>query len=99
MNHQGRGGSQGNAVGAAFAKNLVDGGVFLDRPATLFERDSLDTTAIRTKPSQADLGMAVEQMAWADDFYLYVWPQLENERRYYDRQETPWAMLPWSGFC
>ena len=52
---------------AASAKNLVDGGVFLNRPATLFERDSLDTTAICTKPSQADLGATVEQVAWADD--------------------------------
>jgi len=67
MNRQGRGGSQGNAVDAAFAENSVDGGVFLYRPATLFERDSLDTTAIRTKPSQADLGAAAEQAAWADD--------------------------------
>jgi len=54
-------------VDAAFAENSVDGGVFLYRPATLFERDSLDTTAIRTKPSQADLGGAAEQAAWADD--------------------------------
>jgi len=54
-------------VDAASAKNLVDGGVFLNRPATLFERDSLDTTAICTKPSQADLGATVEQVAWADD--------------------------------
>ena len=90
MNHQGRGGSKGNAVDAAFANNLVDGGVFLNRPATLFERDSLDTTAICTKPSQADLGAAAEQVVWADDWQEYLRRQLENDRR-----ETTWARFPW----
>ena len=66
-NRQARGGSKEDAVDAPSGKDLVDGGVSLNRPAILLERDRLHTTAICTKPSQADLRAAVEQVAWADD--------------------------------
>ena len=49
-----------------FGKNLVDTGVSLDRVAMLLGHESLDTTAIYTTPSRADLAAAVEQIAWQD---------------------------------
>jgi len=51
----------------SFGKNLVDTGVSLDRVAALLGHESLDTTAIYTTPSQADLAAAVEGVAWGDD--------------------------------
>ena len=44
-----------------FAKNLVDAGVPLDQVATLVGHESLDTTRIYTKPSEADLERAVRR--------------------------------------
>lgn len=44
-----------------FAKNLVDAGTPLDQVATLLGHESLDTTRIYTKPSQADLERAVRR--------------------------------------
>jgi len=49
-----------------FGKNLVNAGVPLDRVSMLLGHESLDTTAIYTTPSQADLEAAVEQIAWRD---------------------------------
>lgn len=49
-----------------FGKNLVDAGVSLDRVALLLGHERLDTTAIYTTPSRADLAAAVEQVAWED---------------------------------
>jgi len=51
----------------SFGKNLVDTGVSLDRMAALPGHESLDTTAIYTTPSQADLAAAVEGVAWGDE--------------------------------
>ena len=48
------------------AKNLVDRGVPLDRVAVILGHESLDTTAIYTQPSQADLAQEVEKIAWED---------------------------------
>lgn len=49
-----------------FGKNLVDAGVSLDRVAMLLGHKDLSTTAIYTTPSQADLAVAVEKIAWGD---------------------------------
>jgi len=46
-----------------FGKNLVDGGVPLDRVATLLGHESLNTTRIYTTPSASDLQEAVERIA------------------------------------
>ena len=48
------------------AKNLVDRGVSLDRVARILGHESLDTTAIYTQPSQADLAREVEKIAWEE---------------------------------
>ncbi len=48
-------------------KNLIDAGVSLDRVAMLMGHSNLNTTAIYTTPSQADLAMAVERIAWEDE--------------------------------
>lgn len=50
-----------------FGKNLVDAGVSLDRVAMLLGHESLDTTAVYTTPSKADLTAAVEQVAWTEE--------------------------------
>lgn len=50
-----------------FGKNLVDAGVSLDRVAMLLGHESLDTTAVYTTPSKADLTAAVEQVAWMEE--------------------------------
>lgn len=46
-----------------FAKNLVDLGVSLDRVAALLGHESLNTTAVYTRPSEADLQKAVDLLA------------------------------------
>ncbi len=50
-----------------FGKNLVDAGVPLDRVAMLLGHESLDTTALYTTPSRADLTAAVERVAWTEE--------------------------------
>jgi len=50
-----------------FGKNLVDANIPLDRVAMLLGHDSLDTTAMYTTPSQADLATAVEEVAWTEE--------------------------------
>lgn len=47
-----------------FGKNLVDAGESLDRVARLMGHSSIDTTAIYTMPSAADLLRSVEKIAW-----------------------------------
>lgn len=47
----------------SYAKNLVDARTPLDQVATLLGHESLDTTKIYTKPSRADLEMAVRKAA------------------------------------
>lgn len=49
-----------------FGKNLVDTGISLDRVALLMGHENLDTTAMYTTPSRADLAAAVEGIAWTD---------------------------------
>jgi site-specific recombinase XerD len=49
-----------------FGKTLIDQGVSIDQVATLMGHSNLDTTAIYTRPSQADLQKAVEKIAWQD---------------------------------
>jgi site-specific recombinase XerD len=52
----------GPARGRAFAKNLIDQGVSLDRVNLLLGHASLDTTRIYTKPTEADLAREVEKL-------------------------------------
>jgi site-specific recombinase XerD len=47
-----------------FAKHLVDAGVSLDRVAALAGHASLSTTALYTRPTQADLEAAVARVEW-----------------------------------
>jgi integrase/recombinase XerC len=49
-----------------FGKSLVDAGVSLDRVAMLLGHTRLDTTAIYTMPSLADLESEVDRIAWQD---------------------------------
>jgi site-specific recombinase XerD len=46
-----------------FGKSLVDAGVSLDRVAALMGHSKLDTTALYTRPTQADLDEAVERLS------------------------------------
>ena len=55
-----------HALRHTFGKNLVDAGVPLDRVAMLMGHSNLNTTAIYTRPSGADLAAAVDRIAWAD---------------------------------
>lgn len=48
----------------SFGKNLVDAGISLDRVALLLGHKNLETTAIYTMPSRADLATAVELIVW-----------------------------------
>ena len=45
----------------AFAKNLIDAGVSMEKVAALLGHANLNTTRIFTTPSFTDLEMAVEQ--------------------------------------
>lgn len=49
-----------------FGKTLIDQGVSIDQVAALMGHSNLDTTAVYTRPSQADLQKAVEKIAWQD---------------------------------
>lgn len=49
-----------------FGKTLVDMGVSIDRVARLMGHSSVDTTALYTMPSEADLQRAVDLIAWSD---------------------------------
>ncbi len=49
-----------------FGKNLVDAGTPLDRVALLMGHSNLNTTAIYTRPSGADLSAAVDRIAWTE---------------------------------
>lgn len=49
-----------------FGKTLIDMGESLDKVAVLMGHSSLDTTAVYTLPSEADLQRAVELIAWSD---------------------------------
>ncbi len=55
-----------HALRHTFGKNLVDAGEPLDRVALLMGHSNLNTTAIYTRPSGADLAAAVDRIAWAD---------------------------------
>lgn len=55
-----------HALRHTFGKNLVDAGTPLDRVAMLMGHSNLNTTAIYTRPSGADLAAAVDRIAWAD---------------------------------
>ncbi len=55
-----------HALRHTFGKNLVDANVSLDRVAILMGHANLNTTAIYTTPSDADLAAAVESIAWED---------------------------------
>jgi len=48
------------------AKNLADRGVSLDRVAAILGHESLDTTALYTQPSQADLAHEMDKIAWEE---------------------------------
>ena len=48
------------------AKNLIDRGVSIDRVAAILGHESLDTTAIYTRPSQADLESKMDKIAWEE---------------------------------
>jgi integrase/recombinase XerC len=50
----------------SFAKNLVDADVGLEKVATLLGHERLETTRIYTQPSEADLQIATEKVAWHD---------------------------------
>ena len=47
-----------------FAKALFDAGVPAERVAAILGHESLDTTAIYTKATTADLAAAAEKVAW-----------------------------------
>ena len=47
-----------------FCKKLVDEGVSLDKVAALAGHENLNTTSRYTRPGLADLGAAVEKLAW-----------------------------------
>lgn len=49
-----------------FGKNLINSGAGLEKAAALLGHTKLDTTAIYTVPSQADLEAAVEEISWSD---------------------------------
>jgi len=46
------------------AKNLIDAGQPIDRVAKILGHSSINTTAIYTMPTEADLQHAVESVSW-----------------------------------